>query len=52
MNVQERLKVLYGQDFSMKVESEPGKGTTVRFELPEVVAAEEAVSVEAARAEP
>jgi two-component system, LytTR family, sensor kinase len=52
MNVQERLKVLYGQEFSMKVESEPGKGTTVRFELPEVVAAEEAVSVEAAQAEP
>jgi two-component system, LytTR family, sensor kinase len=52
MNVQERLKVLYGHEFSMKVESEPGKGTTVRFELPEVVAAEEAVSVEAAQAEP
>jgi two-component system LytT family sensor kinase len=52
MNVQERLKVLYGQEFSMKVESEPGKGTTVRFELPEVVAAEEAVSVEAAHVEP
>jgi two-component system, LytTR family, sensor kinase len=52
MNVQERLKVLYGHEFSMKVESEPGKGTTVRFELPEVVAAEEAVSVEAAAAEP
>ncbi|TAM84629.1 MAG: sensor histidine kinase [Acidobacteria bacterium] len=52
MNVQERLKVLYGQDFSMKVESEPGKGTTVRLELPEVVAAEETVSVEAAQAEP
>ncbi|HXH51370.1 MAG TPA: histidine kinase [Terriglobia bacterium] len=52
MNVQERLKVLYGHEFSMKVESEPGKGTTVRFELPEVVAAEEAVSVETAQAEP
>ena len=51
MNVQERLKVLYGHEFSMKVESEPGKGTTIRFELPEVVAAEEAVSVEAAQAE-
>jgi two-component system LytT family sensor kinase len=51
-NVQERLKVLYGQEFSMKVESEPGKGTTVRLELPEVLAAEEAVSVEAAQAEP
>ncbi|HET7214901.1 MAG TPA: histidine kinase [Terriglobia bacterium] len=52
MNVQERLKVLYGQDFSMKVESEPGKGTTVHFELPEVVTAEDAVSVEAAQVEP
>jgi two-component system LytT family sensor kinase len=52
MNVQERLKVLYGHDFSMKVESEPGKGTTVRLELPEVVAAEEVVSVETAQVEP
>jgi two-component system, LytTR family, sensor kinase len=52
MNVQERLKVLYGHEFSMKVESEPGKGTIVLFELPEVVAAEEAVSVEAAQPEP
>ncbi|HZT71870.1 MAG TPA: histidine kinase [Terriglobia bacterium] len=52
MNVQERLKVLYGHDFSMKVESEPGKGTTVRLELPEVVAAEEMVSVETAQVEP
>ena len=52
MNVQERLKVLYGADFSMKVESESGKGTTVRFEFPELVAAEEAVSVEAVQSEP
>ena len=25
-NVNERLKVLYGQDFSLQIESHPGKG--------------------------
>ncbi len=46
MNVRERLKVLYGHDFSMKIDSETGKGTVVRFELPEVVPAEETLPVE------
>ncbi len=46
MNVRERLKVLYGHDFSMKIDSETGKGTVVRFELPEVVPAEETLRVE------
>ncbi len=52
MNVRERLKVLYGHDFSMKVDSEPGKGTMIRFEFPEVVPAEETVSAEPAPAAP
>jgi two-component system, LytTR family, sensor kinase len=51
MNVRERLKVLYGQDFSMKIDSEPGKGTMIRFEFPEVVSAEETRPAEAAKAQ-
>jgi len=48
-NVHERLKVLYGQDFSMKIDSQPGKGTTIRIEIPELVTARETVSVETAQ---
>ena len=36
-NVRERLKVVYGQDFLLKIESQPGKGTAIRFEIPELV---------------
>jgi two-component system LytT family sensor kinase len=36
-NVQERLKVVYGQDFLMKIDSHPGKGTCIRIEIPELV---------------
>ena len=36
-NVRERLKVVYGQDFSMKIDSQPGKGTAIRIEIPELV---------------
>ena len=36
-NVRERLKVVYGQDFLMKIESQPGKGTAIRLEIPELV---------------
>lgn len=36
-NVRERLKVLYGQDFSFDINSQPGKGTTIRVEIPELV---------------
>ena len=37
-NVRERLKVVYGQVFLMKIESQPGKGTAIRLEIPELVA--------------
>ena len=47
-NVHQRLKVLYGQLFSMKIDSPPGEGTTIRFEIPELSTPREAVSVEAA----
>jgi two-component system LytT family sensor kinase len=35
-NVSERLQVLYGKDYALKIESVPGLGTTIRVELPEV----------------
>jgi two-component system LytT family sensor kinase len=45
-NVRERLKVLYGQEFSLSVQSETGQGTTIRIEIPELVTAEGPASVE------
>jgi len=36
-NVRERLKVVYAQDFLMKIDSQPGKGTAIRIEIPELV---------------
>jgi len=35
-NVNERLKVLYGKDYKLKIESEKGRGTSIRIEIPEV----------------
>ncbi len=46
-NVRERLKVLYGEDFAMKIESQPGRGTTVHCEFPELVVAESPAAVPA-----
>ncbi len=45
-NVRERLKVVYGQDFLLKIDSQPGKGTAIRFEIPELVTTFPAESVE------
>ncbi|MBZ5563641.1 MAG: histidine kinase [Acidobacteriia bacterium] len=45
-NVRERLKVLYGQDFTLQIESAPGKGTTIRFEIPELVTPERSAPTE------
>jgi two-component system LytT family sensor kinase len=36
-NVQERLTVLYGQDFRFDIKSEQGFGTLIRIEIPELV---------------
>jgi two-component system LytT family sensor kinase len=36
-NVRDPLKMLYGGDFSLRVESRPGQGTSIRFELPELI---------------
>lgn len=33
-NIRERLQKLFGEDYQLKIESEPGKGTTVSFQVP------------------
>jgi two-component system LytT family sensor kinase len=38
-NVHERLRVLYGADFRMDIESKEGEGTRIRIEIPELVPA-------------
>ena len=40
-NVRERLRVIYGATYQLKLTSEPGKGTNARIEIPELVAAEQ-----------
>jgi two-component system LytT family sensor kinase len=40
-NVRERLRVIYGATYQLKLTSEPGKGTRARIEIPELVAAEQ-----------
>ncbi|MGH9470660.1 MAG: sensor histidine kinase, partial [Terriglobia bacterium] len=41
-NVTERLRVLFGSQFAFKVDSQPGAGTCVSFEIPELVVSETA----------
>ena len=36
-NVRERLRVLYGTDFRLSIESRPGEGTVIRIDIPELV---------------
>jgi len=43
-NVQERLRLLYGDDFRFEVTSRLGRGTLVRIEVPELVSELPAVS--------
>jgi two-component system LytT family sensor kinase len=50
-NVRERLKVLYGQEFTFLIESEPGKGTAMRLEIPELTSLEKTASFESASVE-
>ncbi|MBI2956275.1 MAG: histidine kinase [Acidobacteria bacterium] len=38
-NVQERLQVLYGRDYILKIESQLGRGTSIRIEIPELFSA-------------
>ena len=41
-NVNERLKVLFGQDYRMWIDSKPGEGTRTGIEIPDVPVASEA----------
>jgi two-component system LytT family sensor kinase len=43
-NVNERLKVLYGNEFRLTIHSSPGQGTRTEIELPQLTAALAAVS--------
>ena len=43
-NVRERLRVLYGDDFQMEIRSQPGEGTLIRIEVPELVTTMTAVT--------
>ena len=40
-NVRERLRVIYGATYQLTLTSEPGKGTSARIEIPELMAAEQ-----------
>jgi two-component system LytT family sensor kinase len=40
-NVRERLRVIYGAGYQLKLASEPGKGTRARIEIPELAAVEQ-----------
>ena len=40
-NVNERLRVIYGANYHLTLESTPGQGTCARIEIPELVAAEQ-----------
>jgi two-component system LytT family sensor kinase len=42
-NVRERLRVLYGADFRLSIESRPGLGTVIRINIPELVSTMQAV---------
>ena len=44
-NVRERLRVLYGADFTLDIESQEGQGTRIRIDVPELVPAIPEVSV-------
>jgi two-component system LytT family sensor kinase len=40
-NVRERLRVIYGATYQLTLDSQPGKGTRARIEVPELLAAEQ-----------
>jgi len=40
-NVRERLRVIYGTTYQLRLDSEPGKGTRAQIEVPEMLATEQ-----------
>jgi two-component system LytT family sensor kinase len=42
-NVRERLRVLYGADFHLQIESRPGEGTLIKIDIPELINAMQTV---------
>ena len=44
-NVRERLRVLYGTDFNLDIQSQEGQGTLIRIDVPQLVPAIPEVSV-------
>jgi two-component system LytT family sensor kinase len=43
-NVNERLSVIYGANYQLKLQSIPGEGTSARIEIPELVVSEKATA--------
>src|SRR5580658_5621995 len=43
-NVRERLRVLYGTDFRLEIQSRPGEGTLIRINIPELVSTMQTVT--------
>jgi len=43
-NVNERLTVIYGANYRLQLQSEPGRGTRVRMEIPELALPERAAA--------
>ncbi|HEX4545217.1 MAG TPA: histidine kinase [Candidatus Acidoferrum sp.] len=43
-NVRERLRVLYGTDFHLDIQSRPGEGTVIRIDMPELASTMQPVS--------
>src|SRR5260370_10402126 len=43
-NVRERLRVLYGTDFRLEIESGTGEGTVIRIDIPELVSSMQPVA--------
>ncbi|MFI5076765.1 MAG: sensor histidine kinase, partial [Vicinamibacteria bacterium] len=41
-NVNERLRVIYGANYQLRLHSVPGQGTLARIEIPEIVVPERA----------
>ena len=39
-NVNERLRVIYGANYQLHMQSIPGQGTSARIEIPELVVSE------------